>query len=184
MKQLLMILTIMCCTITGWAQQNKLILNGGYVFTNVEETDAKATGWRINGLYEFNPQEGILSHGISIGYINTKSEYTSQLQTSEYTLHNLPIYYAPKVQVGNDKVKGYLKGALGIHISKYKRTGNAAEVTASDAGFYGGASLGGMFSITSNVFINVEYEWAYLSNSYYRSGFVNSVMGGIGFRFE
>ena len=31
--------------------------------------------------------------------------------------------------------------------------------------------------------VNLEYEWAYLSNSWYRDGFINSVMLGLGFKF-
>ena len=184
MKQLLIILTIVFWSITAWTQQNNITLSGGYVFTNVEETDVNATGWRINGLYEFNPQEGKFAHGISFGYISTKAEYISSVQTSNYTLHTFPLYYAPKVMLGNDKFKGFLKGALGMHFSQYKRTGTLVEISANDFGFYGGASLGGMILLSPKLFINVEYEWAFLSNSYYKNGFVNTVMGGIGFRFE
>jgi len=37
--------------------------------------------------------------------------------------------------------------------------------------------------INEKIYINAEYEWAYMSNTYYLDGFVNSAMGGIGMRF-
>ena len=56
------------------------------------------------------------------------------------------------------------------------------DVETQDTGFYGGASLGAMYSFNEKVFINAEYEWTYLSNSYYRDGEVQSAMIGLGFR--
>ena len=158
-------------------------LSGGYVFTDVEEVDENATGFRINGLYEYNPRQGMLAHGASLGYIRTIATHTVGLQTTEYTLSSFPIYYAPKVLFGKQSFKGFIKGALGMHYSGYKRTGALGELDSWDFGFYGGASLGVMKSFNDKLFINVEYEWAYLSNSAYRDGFVNSIMAGIGIKF-
>lgn len=50
-------------------------------------------------------------------------------------------------------------------------------------GLYAGASLGGNVMVSEVLFINVEYEWAYLSNSAYKDGFMNSIMAGIGIKF-
>ncbi len=70
-----------------------------------------------------------------------------------------------------------------MHISGYKRTGTLTEITSTDMGFYGGVGAGGEFHLSDKIFINAEYEWAYMSNSFYREGFINSVMAGIGFKF-
>jgi hypothetical protein len=94
------------------------------------------------------------------------------------------VYYAPKISVGKGSLKGFLKGALGTHITGYKRTGTLAEeISTVDMGFYGGVSAGGMLMLGEKVFISAEYEWAYMSNTYYKDGFVNSAMGGIGIKF-
>jgi hypothetical protein len=183
MKQLLMMLSILVYSVTAWSQQNILSISGGYVFTNVSETDVKATGWRINGVYEFNPQEGLISRSISFGLFRTSSEYENQNQTSNYKLNSFPIYYSHKVMFVKEKFKGFLKGSLGVHLSQYSRTGSLAEVSAEDVGFYGGAGFGGMMFLKNSLFINVEYEWAFLSNSYYKNGFVNTVLCGIGYKF-
>ena len=179
MKRNLLIVTILFCTLTAWGQENMFSLSGGYVFANIEDSDANATGFRINGLYEFNPNASMVAHGFSLGWIQTKAAATN----ADYTLSSIPLYYAPKVMVGQGSLKAFLKGALGMHYTNYRRTGSLGEIDTWDFGFYGGASLGAMKTFNDKLFINVEYEWAYLSNSAFRDGFVNSIMGGIGMRF-
>lgn len=177
-------LFLSCIFFTGAiAQENSLILSGGYVFTNIENSDIDASGFRINTLYDFNPQGGMFSHGFSLGYIHTSATDDSQLNNAEYKLNTLPAYYAPKISVGKGSVKGYLKGALGIHFSHYKRTGDLAEINDWDAGFFGGAGLGVSKTINEKIFVNLEYEWDYMSNTAYVDGFVNSIMIGIGMKF-
>jgi hypothetical protein len=183
MKKIALILVTMFAVFTVKAQQNMFTLSGGYVFANLEDADANANGWRINGLWEFNPLEGKFSHGVSFGYIGTKAEVSTLNQNTSFNLNNFPVYYAPKFIIGKGNVKGFVKGALGMHFSNYKYNGTLGDVSNSDFGFYGGAGLGTMIKINDKVFINLEYEWAYLSNSSYRDGFINSAMGGIGFRF-
>ena len=183
MRKYLLVISALLISLSLRAQENKLTLSGGYVFTNVEDVDINANGFRINGLYEFNPQAGKFAHGVSIGYIQTKASYTSLLQTSDYKLTTVPYYYAPKLLFGNESFKGFIKGALGMHSSWYKRTGALGEITDNSFGFYGGIGLGATKYFNEKVFISVEYEWAYLSNAYYRDGFVNTISGGIGFSF-
>jgi hypothetical protein len=182
MKKILLALAVVMFSAAAMAQENRFTLSGGYVFTNVENADVNATGFRINGLYEYNPMGGNLAHGFSIGFIQTKG--SSEAIGADYTLNSWPIYYAPKYHFGNDKIKGFIKGALGMHSSNYKRTGSLGnDFESRDWGFYGGAGAGLMVFIKDKLFINAEYEWAYLSNSYYQDGFVNSIMGGLGFKF-
>jgi len=98
--------------------------SGGYVFTNIEDVEQNATGFRINGLYEFNPMEGMLAHGISMGYLRTTASNTVNSQTADYTLSSFPVYYAPKVMFGGESFKVFIKGALGCHYSAIKGPGN------------------------------------------------------------
>ena len=121
----------------------------------------------------------MFSHGVTFAYIHTT---TTGIKNVEYRLINLPVYYAPKVTFGKGKAKAFVKGALGFHWSAYKREA-ASELNSSDFGFYGGAAAGFIINLNEKVFLNAEYEWAYLSNSWYRDGFVNTAMAGIGFRF-
>lgn len=183
MKKYFIVSFLILLSLKAISQENKITVSGGYVFTNVEDVDVNANGFRINGLYEYNPMGGKFAHGISIGFIQTKASYTTMLQTSDYKLTTVPYYYAPKYLFGNESIKGFIKGALGMHSSWYERTGALGTVTDKGFGFYGGAGLGFMKNFSEKVFITAEYEWAYLSNAYYRDGFVNTISGGIGFSF-
>jgi hypothetical protein len=152
--------------------------SGGYSFANIEDTDTKITGWRINGLYEFNPGSGMLAHGLSFGYISLSG--TENSVTS--TVNSFPLYYAPKLMFGNDRIKAFVKGALGMQFSTLKREG-LVELSDHDFGFYGGGGAGVMFFINEKIFINGEYEIAWASNSFYRDGWISTAGGGIGFKF-
>ena len=182
MKKIIIItaLLLMAGTV-AWAQESIVTISGGYAFTNLEETETNATGWRINGLYEYNPMNGKIAHGISFGYISTGAE--AEIDNVEYKLHHWPLYYAPKFMFGKGRFNAFLKGALGLHFSNYRRISDASEIDTNDTGFYGGASAGIMIYLRENIFINGEYEWAYMSNSFYRNGMINSAMGGLGIRF-
>jgi hypothetical protein len=164
------------------AQENMVTVSGGYSFANIEDSDTKGTGWRINGLYEMNPMGGKFAHGIAIGYINLSATKTVDQKTVTRTTGSLPVYYAPKVMFGNDKIKAFIKGALGMQYAWLKRESNV-EVNSSDFGFYGGGGAGIMIFIKENVFINGEYEIAWASNSWYKDGWINTASGGIGFKF-
>ena len=180
MKNLGLTLAMMLfMTTIALGQQTMASIGGGYVFTNVEYTDTDATGWRINGTYEFKPISGKVSHGVSIGYINVKAED----DLSENVIGTIPIYYIPRLYFGQNSLQFFLKGALGAQFSTLDRTGPALEVESSDFGFYGGLGAGVIKTFNEKIFLNLEYEWAYTSNSYYRDGFINSIMLSIGSKF-
>jgi len=183
MKRNLLTFTLVCFFGIAMAQENRFSLSGGYAFGHIEDADTDATGWRINGLYEFNPGAASFSHGISVGYTGTSADLTSNTTNSNYKVNSWPIYYAPKFSVGKGNLKGFVKGALGTHITGYKRTGTLAEISSTDMGFYGGLGAGGMLLLGEKLFISAEYEWAYMSNSYYSYGYINSAMVGAGIRF-
>lgn len=182
MKNIVFVAVLMLMTLCATAQESIFTLSGGYAFANIEDSDDKGTGFRINGLYEFNPYAGIVAHGIAFGYINVKSEDVVLQQTITSTVNSFPIYYAPKVMLGNEKIKGFLKGAIGTQISALKREG-LTTLTDSDFGFYGGGGAGIMFFLKENIFLSAEYEICWASNSWYKDGWMNSAMAGIGFRF-
>lgn len=179
----LSIIILLLFTTTAWSQENVFSLSGGYSFANIEDVVVNANGFRINGLYEYNPSEGKWAHGFSVGYIGLTATSEDGLQDIDYKLNSWPIYYAPKFMIGEDSFKGFAKGAIGMHISSYKRTGSLSELKTSSAGFYGGLSLGVMQKIGETIFMNLEYEWAYMSNTSYTDGFMNSILLGFGMRF-
>lgn len=183
MKRILLLLFVASAFTFTWAQENLITLSGGYAFANFEETESSATGFRINGLYEFVPMGGKMSHGISFGYIGTTAITGSGSFTTTYELNTWPIYYAPKYTFGKNAFRAFLKGAIGMHYSGYNRIGTIIESSSYDVGFYGGASAGLILKFNEKFHISGEYEWAYLSNATYENGFMNSAMLGIGMMF-
>jgi hypothetical protein len=182
MKKYIFILFLALLSIKALSQENMLTISGGYSFANIEDSDTKGTGWRINGLYEFNPVGSKFAHGLSIGYINLSNSETVQQTTVKNTVGSMPVFYAPKVMFGTDKIKAFIKGALGFQYAWLKREA-IADISDSDFGFYGGGGAGIMIFIKENIFINGEYEIAWASNGWYKDGWINTAGGGIGFKF-
>ncbi len=176
--------TLLLLSFTVFGQENLITLQGGYAFTNIEETDENTSGWRIGLSYEFNPFQGAWAHGAVGSYITTETDDTDPSDGLEknYKINTWPFYYAPKFLFGGETFKGYLKGALGMQFSKFKKTGPILILEDRSFGFYGGLGAGAMVSF-GLIFINIEYEWAYMSNSFYRDGFMNSAMFGVGVNF-
>lgn len=182
MKKIIFVTLLIVLSLKALSQENALTLSGAYAFANIQDTETQGTGWRINGLYEFNPAGGIFTHGISVAYVRiTSTEGTGALEV-ENKIHSVPICYAPKLMFGPQKFKGFVKGALGLQFAGLDRTG-IIEVSDSDMGFYAGGGGGIMLFLKDNIFINAEYEIAWVSNTAFSDGWLNSVGGGIGLRF-
>jgi hypothetical protein len=181
MKKNVFIAFLILISYQAFSQENMVTLSGGYSFAKIDN-DFNGTGYRINGLFEFNPMSGKFAHGISFGYIHLISTDGTGSQTVTSTVNSFPVYYAPKVMFGGEKFKGFIKGALGMQFAGLKREA-LVNLEDNDFGFYGGGGAGVMFLLTEKLFINAEYEIAWASNSWYNDGWINSAMGGIGFRF-
>jgi hypothetical protein len=179
MKKYFFIATMILLASNAMSQGTLVSLTGGYASANIEESDTKGTGWRINGNYEFNYMGGKFSHGVSFGYINLKASANN----IDYTINSFPLYYAPKFTFGQDKLKVFLKGALGMQYAGLKRAGTTTTYKDDDFGFYGGGGAGLNYFIKENLFLTAEYEIAWVTNSFYKDGWISSIGGGIGYRF-
>jgi hypothetical protein len=182
MKKQILIILLVLISFRAFSQENMITLSGGYAFANIEDSDDKGTGFSIKGNFEFNPLAGHLAHGITFGFVRLRTTEIDGLQEIEKTISSFPVYYAPKYMLGNDRMKAFIKGAIGLQYADLKREGI---VTTSDVdfGFYGGGGAGIMVFLTEALFVNGEYEIAWASNSTYKDGWINTFSGGIGFRF-
>jgi hypothetical protein len=182
MKKNIVIILLIMASMKAQSQENMVTLSGGYAFANVADIDLNGTGWRVNGLYEFNTSGSKIAHGFSFGYITVSATEGSGADYIKYTVNSLPVYYAPKWLFGSEKIKGFVKGALGMHFAAVKREG-MSNLDDNDFGFYVGTGAGGLFFLKENIFINAEYELAYVSNTWYKNKLMNTIGGGIGFKF-
>jgi hypothetical protein len=64
-----------------------------------------------------------------------------------------------------------------------EREGPAFIFEDNDWGFYAGASAGANYFINEKLFLGLEYEIAWMTNSYYKDGWMNSAMLGLGMKF-
>jgi opacity protein-like surface antigen len=183
MKTVFILFMVTMVTTLAFSQENMMTLSGGYAFSNVEDTDANANGWRINALYEFNPMEGKFAHGLSVGYASVNAE-DADLNT--YKIGAWPIYYAPKFLFGKEKIKGFIKGAVGWQFSKLRVEGGGiigGSIEDSDSGFTGGGGAGISYFLNDKIFLSAEYELLWMSNSFYRDETLNTVSLGVGYKF-
>ena len=58
MKKHLIITALILISAGAWAQESMFTLSYGYAFTNPENSDNNADGFRINGLYELQSEPG------------------------------------------------------------------------------------------------------------------------------
>jgi hypothetical protein len=182
MKKHFLVLFMILLSFKAFSQENIVTVSGGYSFANIEDSDSKGTGWRINGLYELNPMGGKFAHGFSFGYINLSATAGIGALSTKSTINSFPVYYAPKVMFGSNKFRFFIKGALGMQFASLKRDG-LVNLRDNDFGFYGGGGAGIMIFLKENIFINGEYEIAWASNSWYKDGWISTAGGGIGFKF-
>lgn len=183
MKKIILITACTLLSISVWSQENMITLSGGYSFANVEDTEVKATGWRINAVYEFNPQGGNFAHGLSFGYVSLSGEGEENFYNVTYDVSSWPMYYAPKFLFGGEKTKGFIKGAIGYQFSKLQRSGEFVDAEDNDGGFTGGGGAGLMYLLNEKIFLSAEYELIWMSNSFYKDGWLNTASLGVGIKF-
>jgi len=172
------VLLVLSATVSS-AQESRATFSAGYAFSNVQETDVSANGWRINATYEVLILDSKFSHGFAVGYIGTMAS-ASPL---EYKIWSLPFYYSPRYTFGEKALKGYVKGIFGWHFSTINREGTVVRPVDRDNGLYTGLGVGGLKEINDKIAINLDYEWAFMYNSFYRNGFMNSIQLGIAYSF-
>lgn len=188
MKHSIKLFALLLISSLAIAQENRIAINGSYIIANYEDTDNTAPGWRVSGVYEFNPFEKNLIHGVSVGYAFVKAqdpEGNNALGLQEVRLNSIPIYYVPKYLFGTpeQKFRPFIKGALGWHWSEYQTRGRVIEMSGSDSGPAIGGGFGAQLSLGEKMFMLMDYEGLFLVNGFYRDGLLNNFSFGVGFKF-
>lgn len=183
MKKIIIIFALSAIATLAVSQENAMTLSGGYAFANIQDANVNATGWRVNGLYEYNQTGSPWAQGFSVGYLSLSAQSTEGLQTTNLDVSSWPIYYAPKYLFGHEKLKGFVKGAIGWQFSKMKKSGAAVDFEANDTGFTAGGGVGAQYLFNEKIFLGAEYELLWMSNSFYNDGLLNTASLGIGIKF-
>lgn len=183
MKKIIASLILLVSAGLTYGQENSVSLSGGYAFANIEESSTDVSGWRINGVYEFQPMGTQFAHGLSVGYISLTGESGSDVGNSTNDIGTIPIYYAPKFLFGGDSFKGFVKAAVGWQFSTLEKSGASNTISINDNGFALGAGAGAMFFFSERIFLNAEYEFLWLENSLFKEGYLSTASLGLGIRF-
>ena len=191
MRKITFVIILFLLSAAAYSQETAT-LSGGVAVANaidyssdygVNYNNQDATGFRITGTYEIGPlKPKKFIHGFSIGYILVDAPITTLYATGDLTVRTIPIYYAPKFMLGGEKAMVFVRAAIGAQFCRLKFDGDP-DGSDHDFGFYGGFGGGGMLYVSEKLFLNLEYEWAYMSNTFYANGMINSVQLGIGYDF-
>ncbi len=185
MRKLTFTISLSLLSITAYSQET-INLSGGVVLANAidysgyfdEDYHTDATGWRITGTYEAGPlQSKKLIHGVSFSYM--LSSTTIKQYDADISVRTIPLCYAPKYLIGSEKAMAFARAEVGMQFTRIK-VGGLIDESDNDFGFYGGLGVGGMLYVSKTVFLNLEYELAWMSNTFYANGYINSVQLGIG----
>lgn len=160
-----------------------ITVNGGYVAGNAEINDQSIDGVVINVTYEKLDWQRPVSFGFNLGYSTISFEDTEDDELVSREIRTFPMYIGGKGWLGKGRVQGYLGAGLGLYFSSLRTTiGNTSETTVSSTGFGLGIPVGGTFSISKGVYINLNYTLNWLwSSAYFKNDILHAVNVGLGF---
>lgn len=177
MKTTPFLLLFLALTIsTARAQENNLILQGGYSAGN---GTASPTGYKINASWEFQPVGDRWTMGGSIGYVKVSAKEAG----NNFDVSSVPICFVSRIMFGGEKFKFFVRGSLGTHLSSLSYTGSVISTNDSQWGMAGGLGGGLMYYMSETLFLSADYEWLWLSNPYTNSGSIGTSSVGVGFKF-
>jgi opacity protein-like surface antigen len=175
MKTIIITIVIFLFHLHAFAQTD-VTLSGGYVFGKVEN-GPDVSGYKISVAYEQVLMNEHWAMGASLSYIAvTESEGIIDTR-----FRALPALFIPKYLVGQGKLKGYAKGALGLQSSRFKFDGAILETEDWDFGIVFGGGLGANYTLNEKLFLNLDYEYLWIKNSAYNDVGSNAITFGIGF---
>ena len=180
-KNYLLVATLFLMVNVAYAQSN-VILSGGWVTASPDDSDTSVDGFKVGGQFERVVGDNKGAVGLEISYLGFKE--TRDLATTKF--HAWPIDVYGKYFLGKSKLQGYLKGLAGVQFftAKAEGTTNGGDATTKDFGFSVGAGAGANFNVNEKLFLNVDYEFLYLTNSFYNNGITNAVTLGLGFKIN
>ena len=180
-KNLLFVATLIFVVNVAYAQSSNIIVSGGWVTASPDDSDNSVDGFKIGGQYEYVMGYNNWALGGSLTYLGFKE--TGGLVTTKY--HSWPINFYGKYRIGKNKIQGYLKGVAGIQFFKAKVEGQSGgDAKTNDFGFSFGTGAGVNYSVSEKVFINLDYEFLYLTNAFYNNAITNAVAIGVGFKLN
>ena len=181
---LLVISLILIFQVSAQAQfkaMNRLLLfNGSLGRVKSDETGNKFSSYMFSFSYEQIMIDTQTIWGVSLGYLNGQDELDTP-ENPKVNFQTIPFVFYAKYLFGSNRLRGYVKGGLGLHSSKVEFVRDDALVNDWDAGFLLGAGVGMYVALDENIFINLNYDFMWLDHSYYQDGLAHFFNLGLGF---
>jgi len=161
---------------------------GSYVLGKSEQS-----GQTIDGAAFALTLEGMrgtdrpLSFGLSLAYAAMEGEENNAGLVTKRTVESMPLYLFLRTWFGEDDVKGYIGGGVGVYISYLESTSSNNDRTTitGQSGVAFAIPAGFVYSLNERVFLNLNYTLNWLvSNDYLQNGIINSFGLGLGFTFS
>jgi hypothetical protein len=182
MKQNILFLAFFILTGFSAYCQSSILLGGGWASANPDDLDESTSGFRINGQYEYKVGHKPWATGLAISYMEFSGEISPTNLSVKY--HSIPINFYGKYVIGQEKIKGALKGIIGMQTSSRKlETANGGSTTGKDFGLDLGFGAGITYDVSESFYLGLDYEFLYITNGFFDDGIVNSISLGAGFRF-
>ena len=154
--------------------------NGGYASLTAEDTGHNLTGYMVEFSYIQTALDGKWGGGVMIGFVNSQDQ--DARENAEMNFSTVPVAALGQLYFGGNVFQGYVQGQLGLQFSRADYVGERLGWATGDAGLFAGLGLGGHIFLSEQVFVNIAYNFSYLSNSAYRDGIAHLFKLGIGFQ--
>jgi len=168
---------------TAFSQTKSFILTGGWAVASPNNSDVSVNGFKIGGQWEKAEIQDHVAWGVAADYINFKQIGSKTSSNSVNKFRTIPLSLYGKYLIGNDKLQGYAKGGAGFQFTKVSSETPNLYLSDNDFGIALTAGAGLYYTLTEYLYLGVDYGFLYLSNSTYKSGIINSVSLGIGFKY-
>lgn len=178
MKHLFILFVLALMAGCAFGQENIGQLQAGYAVGN-RDGGVQPTGLKINGSWEYQPTGENWTMGGSVGWVKLSVSETA----GGFSLSSYPICFVSRIMFGGEKVKAFVRGGLGTHVSTISYSGASLATSDTQWGMSGSLGGGALFWMSERVFLSADYEWLWLSNAFANTGSIGTASLGVGFKF-
>lgn len=142
--------------------------------------DHSINGYNLMVALEKMTMEGNSAIGFNFGIIRAEDKYNIGDSVVDYTITSHPALLSMRYMFGSEKFKGYAGVGLGIHISRLDQAEDIVERITKPAA---NIPIGFMWIFNEGIYVNVNYAFNYLADSFYTNDLAHTISLGIGIQF-
>jgi len=139
--------------------------------------DHSSNGYNLMVALEKMTMEGNSAIGFNFGIIRAEDKFNSGDSAVDYTITSHPALLSMRYMFGSEKFKGYAGVGLGIHISRLDLSDDIVDKITKPAA---NIPIGFMWIFNEGIYLNVNYAFNYLADSYFTNDLAHTFSLGIG----